>query len=165
MRKTVFLGLGRWILAATVVLFLWSLLDTGGTNAAFDEVCAQVCDCAALEQTKQADEQLLRRLYGLDAAEYDGYVLYYPATDMGVTELLLVRVHEPEQVQRVQTAMQTRLDTQTGVFAGYAPEQYALCQDGSAIVTQGTDVLFVISEQKDAVVRAFEAACNGRAQG
>ena len=48
-------------------------------------------------------------------------------------------------------------------IAGYAPEQYALCKDGSAIVIKGQDVMFVISADKDAAVRAFRAVHSGRA--
>ena len=106
---------------------------------------------------------MLRRLYGLDPAEYAGCTLYYPAGDMGVTELLLLRVQTDDQLETVQAAAQRRLDTQTNTFAGYAPEQYALCKDGSAIVIKGQDVMFVISADKDAAVRAFRAVHSGRA--
>ena len=116
-----------------------------------------------LSQTKTADGQMLRRLYGLDPAEYAGCALYYPAGDMGVTELLLLRVQTDDQLETVQAAAQQRLDTQTNTFAGYAPEQYALCKDGSAIVIKGQDVMFVISADKDAAVRAFRAVHSGRA--
>ena len=57
--------------------------------------------------------------------------------------------------------MQTRLSGQEAVFAGYAPEQYALCKDGSAVNVQGLDVLFLISADKDDAVRAFTQAHSG----
>ena len=124
---------------------------------------AAVVQSVDLSQTKTADGQMLRRLYGLDPAEYAGCVLYYPAGDMGVTELLLLRAQTDDQLETVQAAAQRRLDTQTNTFAGYAPEQYALCEDGSAIVIKGQDVMFVISADKDAAVRAFRAVHSGRA--
>ena len=129
----------------------------------FDTVTAAVVQSVDLSQTKTADGQMLRRLYGLDPAEYAGCALYYPAGDMGVTELLLLRVQTDDQLETVQAAAQRRLDTQTNTFAGYAPEQYALCKDGSAIVIKGQDVMFVISADKDAAVRAFRAVHSGRA--
>ena len=69
----------------------------------------------------------------------------------------MLRVQTDDQLETVQAAAQQRLDTQTNTFAGYAPEQYALCKDGSAIVIKGQDVMFVISADKDAAVRAFRA--------
>ena len=65
----------------------------------------------------------------------------------------MLRVQTDDQLETVQAAAQQRLDTQTNTFAGYAPEQYALCKDGSAIVIKGQDVMFVISADKDAAVR------------
>ena len=123
MRKRFFLGAGRWLTAIAGV--------------PFDTVTAAVVQSVDLSQTKTADGQMLRRLYGLDPAEYAGCVLYYPAGDMGVTELLLLRAQTDDQLETVQAAAQRRLDTQ--------------------------DVMFVISADKDAAVRAFRAVHSGRA--
>ena len=166
MRKRFFLGAGRWLTAIAIGFCLFRLLwNDAAAEVPFAEVSAAVEQSVDLSQTKTADGQMIRRLYGLDPAEYAGCVLYYPAGDMGVTELLLLRVQTDAQLGAVQTAAQQRLDTQTSTFAGYAPEQYALCRDGSAIVTKGKDVLFVISADKDAVVRAFRAVHSGRTGG
>ena len=73
-----------------------------------------------------------------------------------------MRVQDKGQIDAVKTAMQARLSGQEAVFAGYAPEQYALCQNGSAVSVQGLDVLFLISADKDAAVRAFTQAHSGR---
>ncbi len=164
MRKRFFLGAGRWLTAIVIGFCLFRLLwDGAAAGVPFDTVTAAVVQSVDLSQTKTADGQMLRRLYGLDPAEYAGCALYYPAGDMGVTELLLLRVQTDDQLETVQAAAQQRLDTQTNTFAGYAPEQYALCKDGSAIVIKGQDVMFVISADKDAAVRAFRAVHSGRA--
>ena len=164
MRKRFFLGAGRWLTAIAIGFCLFRLLwDGAAAGVPFDTVTAAVVQSVDLSQTKTADGQMLRRLYGLDPAEYAGCALYYPAGDMGVTELLLLRVQTDDQLETVQAAAQRRLDTQTNTFAGYAPEQYALCKDGSAIVIKGQDVMFVISADKDAAVRAFRAVHSGRA--
>ena len=170
MRKRFFLGAGRWLTAIAIGFCLFRLLwDGAAAGVPFDTVTAAVVQSVDLSQTKTADGQMLRRLYGLDPAEYAGCALYYPAGDMGVTELLLLRVQTDDQQghrangKHHQAAAQQRLDTQTNTFAGYAPEQYALCKDGSAIVIKGQDVMFVISADKDAAVRAFRAVHSGRA--
>lgn len=158
MRKTILLGLGRYICTAAAVLWLLWLLPRGAADVSFDALRAQVTDAAHPADTLEADAQMARRLYALDAADYDGLVLYYPATNMGAEELCLVRVKDASQLEAVQEAMQTRLDAQTNVFAGYAPEQYDLCANHSAVVTGGLDVMLVIGEGKDAAVAAFTAA-------
>ena len=135
MRKRFFLGAGRWLTAIAIGFCLFRLLwDGAAAGVPFDTVTAAVVQSVDLSQTKTADGQMLRRLYGLDPAEYAGCALYYPAGDMGVTELLLLRVQTDDQLETVQAAAQRRLDTQTNTFAGYAPEQYALCKDGLSLI-------------------------------
>lgn len=158
MRKTVFLGLGRYVCALLAVASLLWLMPRGAKEVSFDALCADVLDAAHPADTLEADAQMARRLYALDEADYDGLVLYYPATNMGAEELCLVRVKDETQLGAVQAAMQTRLDAQTNVFAGYAPEQYDLCANHSAVVTGGLDVMLVIGKGKDAAVAAFTAA-------
>ena len=90
MRKRFFLGAGRWLTAIAIGFCLFRLLWDGAADGVpFDTVTAAVVQSVDLSQTKTADGQMLRRLYGLDPAEYAGCALYYPAGDMGVTELLL----------------------------------------------------------------------------
>lgn len=161
MRKTFFLGLVRYLAAAAAVLSLYLLLPAGTADVPFASVCEAVTAQAALTDTAQADDQMVRRLYALDPADYESVLLLYPASSMGAEELCLVRVRDESQLEAVQAAMQTRLDAQTNVFAGYAPEQYDLCVNKSAVMTAGMDVMLVISAQKDAAAAAFTRAHDG----
>ena len=103
MRKRFFLGAGRWLTAIAIGFCLFRLLwDGAAAGVPFDTVTAAVVQSVDLSQTKTADGQMLRRLYGLDPAEYAGCALYYPAGDMGVTELLLLRVQTDDQLETVQ---------------------------------------------------------------
>lgn len=105
MRKRFFLGAGRWLTAIAIGFCLFRLLwDGAAAGVPFDTVTAAVVQSVDLSQTKTADGQMLRRLYGLDPAEYAGCALYYPAGDMGVTELLLLRVQTDDQLETVQAA-------------------------------------------------------------
>ena len=88
MRKTFFLGVGRWLTAAVIGFFLLRMLFSGGSaDVPFETVTNAVVQTVDLSETKTADAQMVRRLYGLDPADYAGCVLYYPAQSMGVTEL------------------------------------------------------------------------------
>ena len=93
MRKTFFLGVGRWLTAAVIGFFLLRMLFSGGSaDVPFETVTNAVVQTVDLSETKTADAQMVRRLYGLDPADYAGCVLYYPAQSMGVTELLLLSI-------------------------------------------------------------------------
>ena len=104
-----FFWAGRWLTAIAIGFCLFRLLwDGAAAGVPFDTVTAAVVQSVDLSQTKTADGQMIRRLYGLDPAEYAGCALYYPAGDMGVTELLLLRVQTDDQLETVQAAAQRR---------------------------------------------------------
>ena len=97
---------------------------------------------------------MIRRLYGLDPNEYDGVSLYYPDTNMGAKEFLIVKMASTDQFDTVEAAMTSRIETQEGIFEGYAPEQYAMVEDYK-LCHEGNYVLLVISEDPQAAVNAF----------
>ena len=67
MRKRFFLGAGRWLTAIAIGFCLFRLLwDGAAAGVPFDTVTAAVVQSVDLSQTKTADGQMLRRLYGLD---------------------------------------------------------------------------------------------------
>ena len=107
------------------------------------------------------DNQMIKRLYGLDPEAYDGILLYYPTTNMNAEELLLVKLKGStldavkEQQEIVKTAMETRRQTQMHTFEGYAPQQYATLEP-SVIDVQGNYLLFVSGNFAPQTQAAFE---------
>ena len=107
------------------------------------------------------DNQMFKRLYGLDPEAYDGVLLYYPTTNMNAEELLLIKLKGSsqeeirEQQEIVQTAMETRRQTQMHTFEGYAPQQYATLEH-SVIDVQGNYLLFVSGDFAQQTQTAFE---------
>ncbi|MBQ9611012.1 MAG: DUF4358 domain-containing protein [Lachnospiraceae bacterium] len=107
------------------------------------------------------DNQMFKRLYGLDPEAYDGVLLYYPTTNMNAEELLLIKLKGSsqeeirEQQEIVQTAMETRRQTQMHTFEGYAPQQYATLEH-SVIDVQGNYLLFVSGDFAQQTQIAFE---------
>ena len=155
MRKTFFLGVGRWLTAAVIGFFLLRLLFSGGNaDVPFETVTNAVVQTVDLSETKTADAQMVRRLYGFAPSEMDGCLLYYPATNMGARELLLVKLSDLSQQTSVSDAIQARRQTQMKSFEGYGVEQYDLLSN-SVVEIQGNYILFVVHENAAAAAQAF----------
>ena len=151
-------GFLKWICVALLLLFLAGQLGRDRQSAApFDSVLQAVTARADMAAMQEADSQMIRRLYGLNPGDYEAIALYYPATNMGAEELLLVKLADPAQQAAVSEAIASRLATQLASFDGYGVEQYAMLQ---AAVTdlQGNYVLFVSAADPAAVRQAFQAA-------
>lgn len=147
----------KYALAALLILGLAGILRGGGKKASFEDLTARALEEMDLEQLKPGDEQMLRRLYGLNAGELKNWELYISRDNMDVEELLLVEAGTLEQLKQVEQAAQKRVEVQENNFEGYGPEQLQLLKK-SVIRTEGSYLLFVVAEEPEAVKSSFVQA-------
>lgn len=156
MNKGTLFGLLRWIAAAAAVVLLFSMLSQGGISSAdCEEVAKAVTGRLDMSTMQQADSRMLRRLYGLDASQFDACVFWYPTTNMGAEELLIIKLQDVSQQEQVQAAISQRLATQKNSFEGYGVEQYDLLTNCAQVEVQGNYILFVVNAACNDAVDAF----------
>ena len=141
-------------LTETEFSILHCLAENRQSSASFDAVSSAVLQSIDLTDMQEADAQMVRRLYGFAPSEMDGCLLYYPATNMGARELLLVKLSDLSQQTSVSDAIQARRQTQMKSFEGYGVEQYDLLSN-SVVEIQGNYILFVVHENAAAAAQAF----------
>ena len=160
MRSNAFLyEIGRWaaVIAGLVILLV---LFGGNSVSGADpqEVAQAVTDVIDMENMQLADNQMVKRFYGLDPADYEGCVLYYPNTNMMAEEVLIVKLKDISQQQTVSDAIEARLQTQKNTFEGYGVEQFDLLTNHAVVELRGNYVLFVVSDRAEAARKAFRGA-------
>lgn len=160
MRSNAFLyEIGRWaaVIAGLVILLV---LFGGNSVSGADpqEVAEAVTSAIDMENMQLADNQMVKRFYGLDPADYEGCVLYYPNTNMMAEEVLIVKLKDISQQQTVSDAIETRLQTQKNTFEGYGVEQFDLLTNHAVVELRGNYVLFVVSDHAEAARKAFRGA-------
>ena len=157
--KTLVMEVLKWVFAALIVAFIYFMLNAGGkqSQADFSQVSASVTGAAELSDTIEGNNQMVKRLYGLDPAEYDGVLLYYPTTNMGAQELLLVKLKDVSQQEAVAAAVENRVTTQKNSFEGYGVEQFDMLER-SITEVRGNYVLLIVAKDPDPVRAAFLAA-------
>ena len=139
---------------ATVGFLYTQTLQNRQSSASFDSVRSAVLQTLDLTDMQEADAQMVRRLYGFAPSEVDGCLLYYPSTNMGARELLIVKLSDLSQQKSVSDAIQARKQTQMKSFEGYGIEQYDLLSN-SIVEVQGNYILFVVHENAAAAAQAF----------
>ncbi len=146
----------RWAAVAAAVVLL--ILLAGGereSDAALDDVTAAVVAQLDTSNVQPADNQMIKRLYGLQPSDYEGVCLYYPSSNMDAEELLIVKLQDAAQQQSVLDAVERRLQTQKNSFDGYGIEQFDLLENHSVVQAQGNYILFVVSARSEAAKQAF----------
>lgn len=157
--KTLYLELARWAAALAAVLLLVTMFRGDPVSQADPaEVTAAVVETLDLSTMLEGDNQMIKRLYGLDPSAYAACTLYYPATNMGAEELLLIQLSEVSQQETVRAAIEARLETQKNTFEGYGVEQTDLLQNHAVLEVRGNYVLFVVNADCDAARTAFVGA-------
>ena len=160
MRSNAFLyEIGRW--AAVVVGIVCLIVLFGGNSVSGAdprEVAEAVTSAIDMENMQLADNQMVKRFYGLDPADYEGCILYYPNTNMMAEEVLIVKLKDLSQQQTVKEAIESRLQTQKNTFEGYGVEQFDLLTNHAVVELRGNYVLFVVSDHAEAARKAFRGA-------
>ena len=156
--KIILLEVLKWLFVAALCVFLYFMLSANReSRAAFSDVQEAVISSADLTTMAEGDNQTFKRLYGLSASDYENVLLYYPTTNMGAEELLLIQLKDISQQQAVKDAIENRLDTQKKSFDGYGVDQYAMLEK-AVVEVQGNYILLVVADDPAPVRKAFLGA-------
>ena len=157
MRPNTFLyEIARWSAAvAAVISLIWMFGGNTVSNADPAEVAEAVVETIDMENMLEADNQLIKRFYGLDPASFEGCILYYPTTNMMAEEVLIVKLKDMSQQEQVRTAIEKRIETQKTTFEGYGVEQFELLTNNAVVEVRGNFVLFIVNANSAEAQKAF----------
>ena len=99
------------------------------------------------------DDDLLQDMYGIDPALLDEYVAKIPGMNVHATEFFVAKVKDGN-MDAVKNGIESRLNALDQTWSQYLPDQYELVQNAKT-VEEGNYILFVVSENADAVASAF----------
>lgn len=138
--------IARWAAVLVALIYLFSMFGGNTVSSAnAEDVTAAVTQTIDMTNMVQADNQMVKRLYGLDPASFESCILYYPTTNMMAEELLIVKLSDMAQQEQVRAAAEARLATQKTTFEGYGVEQFDMLSNNSVIEVRGNYVLFVVN--------------------
>ena len=148
--------IARWaaVLAALVLLISMFGGNTASSAEAAD-VAAAVVETIDMTNMVLAENQMIKRLYGLDPASFESCILYYPTTNMMAEELLIIKLADMGQQEQVRSAIEARLATQKNTFEGYGVEQFEMLSNNAVIEVRGNYILFVVNGNSAAALDAF----------
>ena len=156
--KIILLEVLKWLLVAALLVFLYVLLSANRESSApFSDVEGAVIAAADLTSMIEGDNQSLKRLYGLSASDYENVLLYYPTTNMGAEELLLIELTDHSQQQTVTAAIEARLSSQKKSFDGYGVDQYAMLEQ-AVVEVRGNYILLAVARDPAPIRQAFLGA-------
>jgi len=149
---------------AVLLFILILVLPCFGCQSAEQATLSQVeTDLLAASQNligmEKGDGKALKRYYGLNINDYQEALIYVPANYMDVSEILVIKVTDPAQLDLVEEAVDTRNAMQLESFGGYGPEQVALL-DNYEFKIVGNTLFYCVSPDastlKDTFVKSIK---------
>ena len=151
--------IARWVAVLLALIYLFSMFGGNTVSSAkAEDVAAAVTETIDMTNMVRSDNQMVKRLYGLDPASFESCILYYPTTNMMAEELLIVKLSDMSQQDTVRAAVEGRLATQKTTFEGYGVEQFDMLTNNSVIEIRGNYVLFVVNAACADARKAFLGA-------
>lgn len=142
---------------ALVVITIVSMSGAGESRKPMSEVAPQCVRIFANERAEESTDRVLKKYYGLNAADYESVVIYFPVSNMDAEELLIIKLKNTAQADSVKEAISRRQATQMGIYEGYAPEQLSLCEN-AVIDVQGNYILYAVHQDASKIDEAFRAS-------
>ncbi|MGZ7441595.1 DUF4358 domain-containing protein [Paenibacillus sp. TH7-28] len=127
---------------------------TGNLTAA--DVGERIRQSANLENMKQGDAEKLQKLYHISSEDIADFVLYTASSNVRADELLVIRLKDEAQADRVMAKIAERIAAQSAKFKDYRPDQYYLLEK-HVLKTKGLFILFAVSAEADQMERVFDA--------
>lgn len=154
--KTKIVG-GIRILMVFALLAFIIVLQRGDKTSTADigDVAAAVTAQLDLSNVQEGTNSDLKKYYGLSASDYEGVVYYAPVSNMDAEELLIIKLKDTSQADTVESAIQSRLETQKNTFDGYGVEQYNLLEK-SVLDVKGNYILYVVHADASKADQAFK---------
>ncbi|MCI8939531.1 MAG: DUF4358 domain-containing protein [Dorea sp.] len=146
----------KYVLIILLFIFIAGLLSSGEiSDAKLENVTEKVVKEVGTEKLSAADNRMVKRLFGINANDYEGVSLYVAGSNMEVEELLIVKLKDTVQSESVEAAIQGRLERQLESFEGYGPEQCKLLND-HVLDVKGNYILYVVDKKAKAADQAFQ---------
>lgn len=156
MTKTKIIGGVRILMVVALLAFVIVLQRGDKTSTAdIDDVAAAVTAQLDLSNVQEGTHSDLKKYYGLSASDYEGVVYYAPVSNMDAEELLIIKLKDTSQADTVESAIQSRLETQKNTFDGYGVEQYNLLEK-SVLDVKGNYILYVVHADASKADQAFK---------
>ena len=154
-----FFEIARWAVVLIALVYLIGMFGGNtASSAKAEDVAASVTATMDMTNMVEAENQMIKRLYGLDPAAFESCILYYPNTNMMAEELLIVKLSDMSQQDMVRAAAEARLATQKTTFEGYGVEQFDMLSNHSVLEVKGNYVLFVVNPACQEAKKAFLGA-------
>lgn len=158
MNKDILIKIGEALCVVFLALFI--VFITSGdevSNKTAKQVAVPVVKVYDTEGLVAIDKKQLKKQLKLSADDFDGYYYFASESIMDVREVLVIKLKDVADADRVISVLQSRVSEKTTLFEDYAPEESALLKN-HILVSEGGFVYYAVGEDADEGLEAFKSS-------
>ena len=144
---------------AALIVFVIVLCATksGGTEKSIEEISAPVIKVLQKDRmTKKSNADAIKE-FGIDVSKAEGITYYANDNIMDVSEMLIVKLKNPDDAEEYETAIKKRIEERKNLYKSYAPEEYALLEE-SVVYSNGNALFYCTAKNSNELFEAFREA-------
>lgn len=107
-----------------------------------------------LPEMMELSDSMMYDLLGINPEFCIRSMAYICDDGLRVDEIWLLEAADAESLDSLKLLAQSRLESQKNIYQSYAPEQYAILEQGK-ILTEGNYLAFIVSQNADALADIF----------
>ena len=109
-------------------------------NVPMDKINDELVGKTDIEELKKCNTRELLEFIGLDYSKYDEVLYYKSRVALDVTELMIIKAKDKNDLNGVEDAVERRISSQINTYQDYGPEQ--VNQLKNAVITKRGKYLF-----------------------
>lgn len=156
--KNEFAGIMKYVSFVLIIAFVVLLMMyVSGSSKPYEKVRESVESVLDKGSLTEQSMTALKRNFNLNAADYAGVMYYSTGANISAEEILLVKVKNDGQIQKVTEAVEQRIESRINDFEGYAPDEVRLLEDARQSV-RGNYIFYACSPEADTYMSAFNSS-------
>ena len=145
MKKNIYTICKAIVLVCLIILVASNFKVDKDSKASMEAVQNKTIEKVNLDGFTQLDNLNIKRFLGLDPSQYDGSVYYKSDDAMSAREFIIVKFKDHSQQDAFKETIEKRINSQKGIFEGYAPDQAELLKN-AVIDIHGNYALYAVKE-------------------
>ena len=158
MNKDILIKIGEAlcvVFLAVFIIFITSGDDISDKTA--KQVAVPVVKAYDTEGLVAVGKKQFKKQLKLSADDFDGYYYFASESIMDVREVLVIKLKDVADADRVVSALQSRVSEKTTLFEDYAPKESALLKN-HILVSEAGFVYYAVGEDADEGFEAFKSS-------
>lgn len=123
-------------------------------NPNLSDIVENIEKVSDLSVMQKENKSKLRKFYSINSRDLEDFVLYAPKTNMEANEILILKVKNQDDIDKLQELIEKRIENQSESFKNYEPEQYDLLENRTLKV-KGKYIILVVSKDVDKIIKAI----------